>query len=215
MSLVSPGPLTAGDLSRARIVPIVTIEHAEDAAYVVAALVAGGLSVIEITLRTAAGLDALRGSHGLGAIVGAGTVTTPVEAAQVIDAGAQFAVSPGIAPDMVSTLLAAEVPVIPGIATPSDVMVARALGLRTVKAFPVATLGGPAFVRALSGVWPDMLFMPTGGITEATMHDYLVIPAVTAVGGSWMVPADLIVERNWSGITQLARRAADLAEEST
>jgi 2-dehydro-3-deoxyphosphogluconate aldolase/(4S)-4-hydroxy-2-oxoglutarate aldolase len=116
---------------------------------------------------------------------------------------------------MVSTLLAAEVPVIPGIATPSDVMVARALGLRTVKAFPVATLGGPAFVRALSGVWPDMLFMPTGGITEATMHDYLVIPAVTAVGGSWMVPADLIVERNWSGITQLARRAADLVEEST
>jgi 2-dehydro-3-deoxyphosphogluconate aldolase/(4S)-4-hydroxy-2-oxoglutarate aldolase len=203
------------DLSRARIVPIVTIECAEDAPRVVAALVAGGLFVIEITLRTAAGLDALRGSHGLGAIVGAGTVTTPFEAAQVIDSGAQFAVSPGIAADMVSTLLAAEVPVIPGVATPSDVMLARTLGLRTVKVFPVATLGGPAFVRALSGVWPDMLFMPTGGITEATMHDYLVIPAVTAVGGSWMVPADLIVERNWSGITQLARRAADLVEEST
>lgn len=214
MSMVSPGPLAMGDLSRARVVPIVTIECAEDAPRVVAALVAGGLFVIEITLRTAAGLDALRCSHGLGAIVGAGTVTTPFEAAQVIDSGAQFAVSPGIAADMVSTLLAAEVPVIPGVATPSDVMLARTLGLRTVKVFPVATLGGPAFVRALSGVWPDMLFMPTGGVTEATMRDYFAIPAVTAVGGTWMVPADLIADRNWSGITQLARRAADLAEES-
>ena len=216
MSTAFPGPplsLSAG-LDLGRVVPIVTIERAQDAPHVVTALVAGGLPVIEITLRTAAGLDALRGSHGLGAVVGAGTVTTPDEAAQVIDAGAQFAVSPGIDVDMVTTLLAAGVPAFPGIATPSELMVARALGLRTVKVFPVGTLGGAAFVRALSGVWPDMRFMPTGGVTEATMRDYLAIPAVTAVGGSWMVPAGLIEDRNWSGITQIARRAADLAEDS-
>jgi 2-dehydro-3-deoxyphosphogluconate aldolase/(4S)-4-hydroxy-2-oxoglutarate aldolase len=179
---------------------------------VVTALVSGGLPVIEITLRTAAGLEAIRSSHGLGAVLGAGTVTTADEARQVIDAGAQFAVSPGIATDMVSTLVAAGVPVFPGVATPSEIMIARSLGLRSVKVFPVGMLGGPAFVRTLSSVWPDMRFMPTGGVTEATMRDYLAVPSVTAVGGCWIVPAGLIAERNWSGITQLARRAADLAQ---
>lgn len=215
MSTVDPGPPAAEGLDSARVVPIVTIERAEDAPHIVTALVAGGLSVIEITLRTAAGLDAVRGSHGLGAVIGAGTVTTPEEAVQVIDAGAQFAVSPGIAVDMVTTLLTAGIPVFPGVATPSEVMSARALGLRTVKVFPVAMLGGSSFVRALSGVWPDMHFMPTGGVTESTMREYLAIPAVTAVGGSWIVPQSLVAERNWSGITEIAQRAADLAREAT
>lgn len=214
MSTMTPGSAAAEALDRVRVVPIVTVERVDDAPHLVAALVDGGLPVIEITLRTAAGLDAIRSSRGLGAVLGAGTVTTADEARHVIDAGAQFAVSPGIDAEMVRTLVAAGVPVFPGVATPSEVMRARGLGLRTVKVFPVGLLGGTAFVRALSSVWPDMHFMPTGGVTEATMPDYLAIPAVTAVGGSWIVPPGLVAERNWSGITHLAQRAADIAQES-
>jgi 2-dehydro-3-deoxyphosphogluconate aldolase/(4S)-4-hydroxy-2-oxoglutarate aldolase len=214
MPTVTAAPPELEALEHVRVVPIVTVDRSVDAPYIVTALVAGGLPVVEITLRTPAGIEGLRTSSGLGAVLGAGTVTTADDAARVIDAGARFAVSPGIAVDMVTTLLAAGVPVYPGVATPSEVMIARSLGLRTVKVFPAGALGGPAFVRSLSGVWPDMRFMPTGGITETTMTDYLAIPAVLAVGGTWIVPQRLVEEQDWPGITELARRASDLSRES-
>jgi 2-dehydro-3-deoxyphosphogluconate aldolase/(4S)-4-hydroxy-2-oxoglutarate aldolase len=210
-----PNDATAALIDRLRrsgVVPVVTVQDIAVAPSLVTALVGGGLAVVEITLRTAAGIEALRTAHGLGAVLGAGTVTTAAEATMVIEAGAQFVVSPGLDEGAVRTCQEAGVPIVPGVATPSEIMAARALGLRAVKVFPASSLGGPAFVSALSSVWPDMTFMPTGGISVQNAGDYLAIPSVAAVGGSWMVPSGLIGAYDWDAVTDLARGAAALAE---
>jgi len=197
-------------LARARVIPVLAIERAEDAPDVVQALVAGGLPMVEITLRTAAGLAAMQAVSGGDAICGAGTVTTADEARAVIEAGATFVVSPGLDVPMVRTCLEAGVAVFPGVATPSEVMAARALGLRAVKVFPAGALGGPGFIRTLASVWPDMSFMPTGGVSTANAPEYLALPCVAAVGGTWIATREMIRERDWAGITRLAAEAAGL-----
>lgn len=197
-------------LVRARVIPVLAIERAEDAPAVVDALAVGGLPMVEITLRTSAGLAALQAVVGRDAVCGAGTVTTADEARAVIEAGAQFVVSPGLDSEVVRTCQEAGVAVFPGVATPSEVMAARALGLRAVKVFPAGHLGGPAFIRTLASVWPDMSFMPTGGVSAANAPDYLGLPSVAAVGGTWIATREMIHGQDWAGITRLAAEAAAL-----
>lgn len=198
-------------LTLARFVAVVTVPEVQAAEDLVRALVAGGVGFVEITLRTAAGIEALRSTRVAGAVLGAGTVTNEAEAMAVIEAGAEFVVSPGLDAGTVRTCQEAGIPVFPGVATPSEVMAARALGLRAVKVFPASCLGGPAFIRSLASVWPDMQFMPTGGVSQANLGEYLHLPSVIAVGGSWIAAPDLMAAGDWSGITDLARAATDAA----
>jgi 2-dehydro-3-deoxyphosphogluconate aldolase/(4S)-4-hydroxy-2-oxoglutarate aldolase len=192
------------------VVPVVTINDAADAPALVAALAAAGLRYVEITLRTPAALAALEAVRHSDAVIGAGTVTTAEDARRALEAGVRFVVSPGLDEGVVRTCQEAGVPVLPGVATPTEVMRARALGLRWVKVFPVSHLGGAGFVRGLSSVWPDMTFVPTGGVTRENAAEYLAVPAIAAVGGSWMVPGALVAARDWAQIGQLARAAAEL-----
>jgi 2-dehydro-3-deoxyphosphogluconate aldolase/(4S)-4-hydroxy-2-oxoglutarate aldolase len=203
-------PVTLDGLRETGVVPVVTVPDAAAAPALAEALVAGGLRYVEITLRTPAALDALEAATSTTAVVGAGTVTTAQDAERALTAGARFVVSPGLDEGVVRTCQDAGVPVLPGVATPTEVMAARALGLRWVKVFPAGHLGGPGFVRALASVWPDMTFVPTGGVSLETAPTYLEIPAVAAVGGSWMVPPDLVQSHGWAQIEQLAREAAEL-----
>jgi 2-dehydro-3-deoxyphosphogluconate aldolase/(4S)-4-hydroxy-2-oxoglutarate aldolase len=207
---VSSESLFLAGLRQVGVVPVVTISKADDAPYLVDALVNAGLPYIEITLRTPAALDALMAAREAGGVLGAGTVTTAIDAQRAIEAGVKFVVSPGLDDGVVRICQEAGVPALPGVATPTEVMRARALGLRSVKVFPASHLGGAGFVRALSSVWPDMNFVPTGGVSLENAADYLNIPAVAAVGGSWMVPSALIDAHDWTQIGQLARSAADL-----
>ena len=202
-------------LRAAAVVPVVTLTDPALAPDLVGALLEGGLPFIEITLRSAAGLDAIRAARGLGAEIGAGTVTSVANATAAIDAGATFVVSPGLDEGTVRYCQHAGIPVIPGVATPSEVMAARALGVGAVKFFPAADLGGPSYLKALSAVWPDQLFMPTGGVSAANALDYLNLPSVVAVGGSWIAQASLLSARDWDSITGLARIAAALRVSPT
>jgi 2-dehydro-3-deoxyphosphogluconate aldolase/(4S)-4-hydroxy-2-oxoglutarate aldolase len=201
-------------IEAARIVPVVTLEDAADAVLLTEALVGGGLPVVEITLRTAAGLDALgaAASAGVpGAVLGAGTVLTPEDAEAAIDAGARFVVSPGIVEDVVVTCHRRGVLVLPGIATPTELLRALALGCTTVKLFPAAVAGGPALIRSLTVLGTGARFVPTGGITPETAPDYLAIEEVVAVGGSWMVRPDRVAVGDWAGIRRLAAQSAAIA----
>lgn len=197
-------------LREAAVVPVVTVTDPAVACDLVGALVQGGLPFVEITLRSAAGLDAIRAAQGRGAEIGAGTVTSAASAAAAIEAGASFVVSPGLDEGAVRYCQEAGIPVIPGVATPTEVMAARALGVMAVKVFPVAQLGGPSYLKVLSAVWPDQLFMPTGGVSVVDAADYLALPAVVAVGGSWITPAALLSSHDWDAIADLARAAAAL-----
>ena len=192
------------------VVPVVTIDDPGKSFALASALASGGLRYVEITLRTSAALESLSAARGAGAVLGAGTVTTAQEAAQAIEAGAQFVVSPGLDEGVVRYCRDQGVPVIPGVATPTEVMAARALGLRALKVFPVGSLGGPGFVRSLAAVWPDMVFMPTGGVTQEVAPQYLSLASVLAVGGSWMVPPALLSVHAWDDVETAARTAARL-----
>lgn len=197
-------------LRAAAVVPVVTVTDPAVAPDLVGALVEGGLPFVEITLRSAAGLDAIRAAHGCGAEIGAGTVTSAASAAAAIEAGASFVVSPGLDAGAVRYCQEAGIPVIPGVATPTEVMAARALGVGAVKVFPVAQLGGPSYLKVLAAVWPDQIFMPTGGVSVANAAEYLALPSVVAVGGSWIAPASLQSSHDWDAIADLARAAAAL-----
>ena len=195
------------------VVPVLTIEHVEDALPLAAALVRGGLTVLEVTFRTEAAASAIAAiARELpGAIVGAGTLLRPNDITQALEAGAKFLVSPGLAPDLVATGLAAsDVPYLPGVATASEVMMARSLGCSLLKFFPAAAMGGPATLAAFAPVFQGIAFCPTGGITEETAPTYLRLPNVPMVGGAWMAPTAAVAERDWSRITTLARKAASL-----
>lgn len=198
------------------VVPVLTLSDAADAGPIAGALGAGGLQAIEVTLRTEAGLEAIRVLGGLQGptLVGAGSVRDLAEAHAAVEAGAEFLVSPGLDDDVVRFAIARGVTIIPGIATASELMRARSLGVDVVKLFPAETSGGAATVAALAAVFPDVRFVPTGGITPANAADYLRLPAVAAVGGSWMVPGSAIEDRDWSTITSLAGKARDLVEAS-
>ncbi len=203
-------------LAAARIVPVVVIDNPDHALPLGKALLDGGLDVIEVTYRTAgaqAALTALKELPEL--IVGAGTVVRPDQVDSAVAAGAQFLVSPGLSVEVVQRAQAVGIPILPGIATPSDIMTALALGLSTVKFFPAATLGGPSAIKAFSAPFPGLRFVPTGGISAASVGDYLAIPAVLAAGGSWMVDRALIEAEDWAEITRRTAEAVALAAPAT
>jgi len=197
---------------RIRVIPVLTIEDAADAVPLARALVRGGLTCLEVTLRTEAAPAAIAaiGREVPDAVVGAGTLLRPSDVTRALEAGARFLVSPGFTPSLVAAGLAAGIPYIPGVATPSEVMAARELGCSLLKFFPAASLGGPAALAALAPVFRGIAFCPTGGITEESAPSYLRLPNVPMVGGAWVAPAGAIAERDWSRITGLARRAASL-----
>ena len=182
-----------------RIVPVLTIDDAGHAADLVSALVAGGLAVAEITLRTPAGIEAIRrvAADVPAAIVGAGSVTTAGAAAAAIGAGARFIVSPGLDEGVIATAHDRGVPVIPGVATPTELMRALAMGVNVVKLFPAEVVGGVEMIAALSAVWPDVRFIPTGGISPTNAPRYLALNQVLAVGGTWMVPRSAVASGDW------------------
>lgn len=192
------------------VIPVVTIEREKDAVPLARALGEGGLTVIEIALRTPAATAAIAAiarelPH---IIVGAGTLQRAADVAAAVDAGARFLVSPGTTPELAAAALASALPYLPGVATPSEVMAARALGVCLMKLFPAEALGGIGFLHALAPVFPGVAFCPTGGIDERAVADYLALPNVAMVGGSWMAPKDAIAVGDWPRIRRLAERAA-------
>lgn len=199
-------------LSAARLVPVVIIDDVEDADALAGALVSGGLPIAEVTLRTGAALESIRRMAARGDIlIGAGTVVTPQQVDQVVTAGARYVVSPGLSRAVVERCHEHGVLAVPGTVTATEVQAALELGITTVKFFPAATSGGPAAIAALGAPFSDVRFVPTGGVGPATLHDYLNVPAVVAVGGSWMVPRDLVRVRDMESITRLTTEAVALA----
>jgi 2-dehydro-3-deoxyphosphogluconate aldolase/(4S)-4-hydroxy-2-oxoglutarate aldolase len=217
VSTPSPANDVIDAIGEVRIVPVLTIDDALDAPGLVSALVDGGLPVAEITLRTSAGIDAIHraAAEVPAAIVGAGSVTTTAAAAMAIDAGARFIVSPGLDEGVITSAQDRGVPVIPGIATATELMRAMKLGVDVVKLFPAEVVGGAELITALSAVWPDVRFMPTGGISPANAPRYLALSQVLAVGGSWMVPRSAIASGDWASVTAAAVAAVELTQVST
>lgn len=203
-------PLTSADLlSLAPVIPVVILDDPAHAVPLARALVAGGVPIVEITLRTARALDVIRAIVGNvpGAIVGAGTVTTPGLVRQAVDAGARFLVSPGTTDRLLDAMGDAGVPFLPGTASPSEVMRVLERGQREMKFFPAEASGGRAFLSAMASPFPDARFCPTGGITPATAPLYRELDNVGCVGGSWLTPRDAIAARDWPLIERLAARA--------
>lgn len=207
----SPQSRLAEVLALGRVIPVITIERLEDAVPLARALVAGGVRLLEITLRTPAGLA---GAEAIirqvpDAVVGIGTVLTPSDLRRVEAIGARFALSPGATPALLDAAAAAGVPFMPGIATASELMEAAARGFETVKFFPATAAGGLATLKALAGPFPQARFCPTGGITEQNAAEWLAQPNVVAVGGSWLTPAADIAVGRWDAITARAARARE------
>jgi len=194
----------------ASVIPVLTIERERDAVPLARALAEGGLRVIEVALRTPAATAAIAAiARELPQIVvGAGTLQRAADVSAAVHAGARFLVSPGTIPELAAAALASELPYLPGVATPSEVMAARALGLCLMKLFPAEALGGTGFLRALAPVFPGVAFCPTGGIDERQAAEYLALPNVPLVGGSWMAPTDAIAAGDWPRIRRLAEHAA-------
>ena len=195
-----------------RLLPVVVLHDAAAAAPLADALVAGGLPVAEVTFRTPAAEAALRAlSARADLLVGAGTVVHPDQVDRAADAGARFVVSPGLSAAVVHRCQARGLSVLPGVATATELLAALDLGIDVVKFFPAETSGGLAAVQALAGPFPDVRFVPTGGIGAAQLGSYLAHPAVLAVGGSWMVAPPLIAERDFAEITRLTVTAVAAA----
>ena len=189
------------------LVPVITIERAEDAVPLALALVAGGLRLLEITLRTPGAADAAKRiiAEVPAAIVGIGTVLTPDDLKRAVDLGAQYALSPGATTDLLDAAAAGSLPFIPSITTSSELMAALARGFDTVKFFPAVPAGGIPALKALSGPFPQARFCPTGGIGVDTAADWLAQSNVVAVGGSWLTPAADVRAGNWNAITERAK----------
>jgi len=199
-------------LGRARVVPVAKLDHGEQAEATARALQRGGLDCIEVTFRTDGAAEALRAARTVpGMIVGAGTVLSPEQAAEAAAAGADFAVAPGTNPAVVAACAELGLPFFPGVATPSEIETARALGRTTLKLFPAAQAGGTGFIRAVSATYPDVRFLPTGGIGRDTAPEYLALPSVVAVGGSWLVRPELLRDRRFDEVERLARDAIGAA----
>jgi 2-dehydro-3-deoxyphosphogluconate aldolase / (4S)-4-hydroxy-2-oxoglutarate aldolase len=199
-------------LHLAPVVPVITISELEQSAPLARALVRGGLPVLEVTLRTACALQAIEALRAAvpEAIVGAGTLTRPRDFADAAAAGAQFGVTPGVTADLIAAARKVKLPLLPGIMTPSELIGARAAGFEVCKLFPAQAAGGLELLRALAGPFPDQLFCPTGGITPQNAAEFLALPNVICVGGSWMAPAGAVQARDWKRIEDLARQAAAL-----
>lgn len=194
------------------VIPVIVIERLEDALPLAQALVRGGLTVLEVTLRTPAALDAIRSMSAVeGAIVGAGTVLDADGYDAAIEAGARFVVAPGLT-DALATAAASRigVPLLPGAVTASEVMRARDAGFARLKFFPAESSGGVATLKGFAGVFPDVRFCPTGGVSSDSATAYLRLPNVACVGGSWPMPPEAIATRDWGRIERLAAAAAAL-----
>lgn len=196
-------------LCKARVVPVIKINDASKAPQLAKALLAGGMSIIEITFRTDAAAEAIRAiSREVPEMtVCAGTVLTPEQAQAALDAGAAGIISPGINPEVVRYCTERDIPVIPGCATPTEVEACMRMGLKMVKLFPAEVVGGVKMLKALAGPYAQMRFMPTGGISLQNLPDYLALPNVAACGGSWIAPEKLIDNDRFDEITELARQA--------
>jgi 2-dehydro-3-deoxyphosphogluconate aldolase / (4S)-4-hydroxy-2-oxoglutarate aldolase len=196
------------------VIPVLTVERAPEALPLARALYDGGLRVIEIALRTPAATAAIAAiARELPQVaVGAGTLLRAADVAAAVDAGARFLVSPGLTSELAASALATELPYLPGVTTPSEVMAARALGICVMKLFPAEALGGCDLLRALAPVFPGVAFCPTGGIDERRAADYLALLNVAMVGGSWMAPRDAIAAGDWQRIRRLAERAAAIGQ---
>jgi len=193
------------------VIPVIVIDRVEQAQPLARALVAGGLRVLEVTLRTPAAIEAIRAMADVeGAIVGAGTILEPAQLEVVEGAGARFAVSPGYTPALANAARNGNMPWLPGVATATEAMAARADGLRRLKFFPAESAGGIGALKALASVFPDLKFCPTGGIGAANAGQYLSLPNVVCVGGSWVVPADALASADWSRVQKLAAEASRL-----
>lgn len=202
MSLAERGP----------VIPVIVLDRLADAVPLAEALLAGGVQVLEVTLRTAAALGGIEAiARALPqALVGAGTVRSAADARAAFDAGARFAVSPGYTGAVGEACRALGLPLLPGVATASEVMAAQADGHALLKLFPAQQVGGLGLLKALAGPFPDVAFCPTGGITPQTAPQYLALPNVKVCGGSWLTPQDAVAAGDWARITRLAREASAL-----
>lgn len=201
-------------LEAKRVVPLVQSDDIKTALKTSEALLEGGLDVLEVVLRTDAAMDCLEAiaKEFPHAHVGAGTVLNADQTHEVIRRGAGFIVSPGLDAASVQVANAAQLPILPGIATATELQQAWNLGLRTVKFFPAGLAGGPKMLKALSSVYRDVRFMPTGGVNAANLKDFLAVPAVLACGGSWLTPKDAIANGDFGAITKLAKEAIAIAQ---
>jgi 2-dehydro-3-deoxyphosphogluconate aldolase/(4S)-4-hydroxy-2-oxoglutarate aldolase len=199
-------------LRRAPVVPVIVIHDLAHAVPLADALVAGGLPVLEITLRTPVGLAAIEAMRRAvpEAIVGVGTISTPAQFAESARAGAQFGVSPGLTPELIDAARDASFPFLPGVMTASELMRAREAGFRHCKLFPAQQAGGVGMLRAFHSVFPDVGFCPTGGVQQDNAAEYLALPNVVCVGGSWVTPNALVQSGDWLAIRRLAQQAAAL-----
>ncbi|MBO9648794.1 MAG: bifunctional 4-hydroxy-2-oxoglutarate aldolase/2-dehydro-3-deoxy-phosphogluconate aldolase [Variovorax sp.] len=194
------------------VIPVIVIDQIEDAVPLARALVAGGIRVLEVTLRTPVALKAIEAiaNEVEGAITGVGTITQPKDFDAALKAGALFGVSPGLTPELIAAAKDSALPLLPGVMTPSDVIAARAAGFTELKLFPAQQAGGVGMLKALGGPFPELHFCPTGGISAATAPDFLCLPNVACVGGSWLTPANAVAARDWRRITALAQETAGL-----
>lgn len=201
------------NLKAVRVVPVIVIKDLGHAVPLAKALVEGGLNVLEITLRSPVALEAIRTISGevKDAIVGAGTVINAEQFVDAADAGAKFVVSPGLTEEVVRASRDHLLPILPGVATASEIMHGLSLGLKTFKFFPAENVGGAAAIKALGGPFPQVSFCPTGGVSAKNLSSYLSLPNVIAAGGSWMVPSDLSEAGAFARATQMAQEARALA----
>ena len=194
------------------VIPVLKVEDPEIAIPLAKALVAGGLPVLEVTLRTKAALEVIAAmSEVEGAIVGVGTITRPDQFALAKQAGSVFAVTPGLSPALIEAAPGAGIPLLPGVMTPSELIEAVEAGFNLLKLFPAQVAGGVGMLKSLAGPFADVGFCPTGGVSPANMTDFLSQPNVLCVGGSWLAPDDLLKRKDWDGITQLAQAAVEVA----
>jgi 2-dehydro-3-deoxyphosphogluconate aldolase / (4S)-4-hydroxy-2-oxoglutarate aldolase len=205
-------PAVRSVLDVSPVIPVVVIEDARDAVPLAEALLAGGVGIVEVTLRSAAALDAIRAiaERVPELVLGAGTICAPEQVDAALDAGAAFLVSPGSTDRLLDALQAAGRPFLAGCATPSDMVRLVERGIGEAKLFPAAAVGGPALLRAVHGPLPGLRFCPTGGITAGSAPEYLALPNVGCVGGTWLTPAGAIADGDWAAVTRLARRVAAL-----
>jgi 2-dehydro-3-deoxyphosphogluconate aldolase/(4S)-4-hydroxy-2-oxoglutarate aldolase len=206
------GAVTAR-LGRVRVLPVATIDDAGEAPEIARALQRGGVGCIEIAFRSDAAAEAIRQARGVdGMLVGAGTVLSPEQADAAVAAGAQFAVSPGLNETVVGRCRELALPFFPGVASPTEIERARGLGLLTLKLFPAATVGGIAFLNAVAPTYPDVRFIPTGGVSSDNLAAYLRLPSVLACGGTWLVDRALLRDRRYDEVERLAREAVRYAQ---
>jgi 2-dehydro-3-deoxyphosphogluconate aldolase/(4S)-4-hydroxy-2-oxoglutarate aldolase len=195
-----------------KVIPVIVLDNADDAVPLAKALVAGGLPAIEITMRTSAALDSIArvAAEVPDALVGAGTILNAKNWEQAVAAGSKFIVSPGLTPELAAAADGHDVPLLPGSVTSSEIMKAMELGYTHLKFFPAEQAGGASYLKSCSSVFGAVKFCPTGGISVSNANDYLSLPNVLCVGGSWVAPKDMVTAGDWAGITALAKAAAGI-----